>query len=393
VARVLFVVPPLHGHTNPTVAVGSELTARGHDVAWCGYRPFVEPLVPPGSTVLGGGADATAGELMAEVEERSKGLRGAAALKFFWEEFLGPLADAMVVPVEEAVAAWAPDVVVVDQQTVAGALVARRRGLPWATSATTPAELVDPFADFPKLKEWSDGCLVDFQLRHGVAAGEATAERLRFSDDLVLAFTTAVMAGAGPFPAHWQFVGPAFAGRPAHDGSFPWEWLERPGPTVLVSLGTVNAEAGGRFYRVVADAADGAPFDVVLSAPPEVAGEMPENVLVRPRVPQVELLAHLDAVVCHAGNNTVCEALAHGLPLVVAPIRDDQPVIAGQVVAAGAGVRVKFVRTGPAELRDAIVSVLTDPSYRRAAESVRASFEAAGGAPVAAGLLEKLAAG
>ena len=45
------------------------------------------------------------------------------------------------------------------------------------------------------------------------------------------------------------------------------------------------------------------------------------NVLVRPSVPQLELLPHLDAVVCHAGHNTVCEALAHGVPLVVAPIR------------------------------------------------------------------------
>ena len=33
-SRILFVVPPLTGHINPTVAVGAELAARGHDVAW-----------------------------------------------------------------------------------------------------------------------------------------------------------------------------------------------------------------------------------------------------------------------------------------------------------------------------------------------------------------------
>ncbi|MGY0063497.1 glycosyltransferase [Streptomyces sp. LZ34] len=69
-----------------------------------------------------------------------------------------------------------------------------------------------------------------------------------------------------------------------------------------------------------------------------------ENILLRPHVPQLPLLARVDAVVCHAGHNTVCEALWHGVPLVVAPIRDDQPIVAGQVTDAGAGVRLRFGR-------------------------------------------------
>ena len=30
-ARFLFVVPPMTGHTNPTLAVAAELTLRGHE--------------------------------------------------------------------------------------------------------------------------------------------------------------------------------------------------------------------------------------------------------------------------------------------------------------------------------------------------------------------------
>jgi MGT family glycosyltransferase len=107
-------------------------------------------------------------------------------------------------------------------------------------------------------------------------------------------------------------------------------------------------------------------------------------------VPQLDLLTHLDAVVSHAGHNTVCEALAHGVPLVVAPIRDDQPAIARQVTDAGAGVRVRFGRVSAAELRDAITTVLDDPSYRAAARRIQTSFTTAGGAPAAADYLEKL---
>jgi UDP:flavonoid glycosyltransferase YjiC (YdhE family) len=106
----------------------------------------------------------------------------------------------------------------------------------------------------------------------------------------------------------------------------------------------------------------------------------------------LELMPQLDAVVCHGGLNTVCESLAHGVPLVVAPIRHDQPVNAAQVAAAGCGVRVSFARVTPDGLRAAVSTVLDDPAYRDAAGLVRDSFRLAGGAPAAAGRLAELAA-
>jgi MGT family glycosyltransferase len=161
---------------------------------------------------------------------------------------------------------------------------------------------------------------------------------------------------------------------------------------VLVSPGTCNREAGRRFFATVVTTA--APLagrlQAILVAPPDHLGPVPHHVLVREFVTHLDLLAHLDAVVSHAGHNTVCETLAHGVPLVVAPIRDDQPVIARQVTDSGAGVRVRFGRASATELRDAITSVLDDPSYRAVARRVQASFTAAGGAPAAADYLEKL---
>jgi UDP:flavonoid glycosyltransferase YjiC (YdhE family) len=115
------------------------------------------------------------------------------------------------------------------------------------------------------------------------------------------------------------------------------------------------------------------------------------SVLVRPSVPQLELLPQLDAVVCHAGHNTVCETLAHGVPLIVAPIRDDQPIIAQQVVDAGAGIRIKYGRVNSDEIFDALVAVLETASYREAALCIQASFRAAGGPVAAADRLESLA--
>jgi MGT family glycosyltransferase len=162
---------------------------------------------------------------------------------------------------------------------------------------------------------------------------------------------------------------------------------------MVVSLGTVNTEAGGRFFATAVQAV--APLanrlQTILVAPPDLIGVVSDHILVRDFVPLLDLLPHLDAVICHGGHNTVCEALAHAVPLVVAPIRDQQPVVARQVVDAGVGARVHFGRVDAGGLRNAITTVLDNPSYRAAAQRVQASFAAAGGADAAADHLEKLA--
>jgi UDP:flavonoid glycosyltransferase YjiC (YdhE family) len=94
-------------------------------------------------------------------------------------------------------------------------------------------------------------------------------------------------------------------------------------------------------------------------------------------------------VLCHGGHNTVVETLSHGVPLVILPVKDDQPVVARQVSDAGAGVRLKLTRVRPAKLADAVATVRTAP-YRHAAARVRASFEAAGGPARAAAILSAL---
>jgi MGT family glycosyltransferase len=299
----------------------------------------------------------------------------------------------MVAGVDAAVDSFRPDVLVVDQQAIAGAVVARRRGLPWATSATTSAEMVDPFADLPKLGTWVAELLGDFQ----ASCGDLGGGDIRFSENLVLAFSTQALAGpARVFPPHYRFVGPSLGTRPA-GVSFPWSWLDPSRQLVLVSLGTINAPGGGRFLAEAVTALGSLASRVqgVVVAPSGLipAALVPENVLVRDFVPQLDLLARAAAVVSHGGHNTVCETLSRGLPLVVAPIRDDQPIVAQQVTDAGAGYRVKFGRVRAGELATAITAVLDDASYRAAAVGLQASFEAAGGAPAAAAALESLCGG
>ncbi|MDO0924669.1 glycosyltransferase [Streptomyces sp. TG1A-8] len=385
-SRFLLVVPPLTGHINPLVGVAAELTRRGHEVMWCGHADRIRDVAGPAAVIHPCTLPGT-GELV-----RPPTLTGPAAFRFLWEDFFVPLAEAMAPAVADAVRAFRPDAVVSDQHAVAGALVCERLGVPYFTSASTSAELVDPLAELPRVAAWLTGRLA--ALREAIGDPAATHDP-RFSPYGVLAFTSRALLGDAALP--WErvhLVGPVVADRP-QDPGFPWDALDPSRDLVFVSLGTANTDAGARFLGeavralgMLADRVQG-----VVADPGGHLTDPPPGILVRPYVPQLELLGRARAVVSHSGHNTVCEALWHGLPLVLAPIRDDQPIVARQVVEAGAGVRVRFGRVDAPKLAEALRTVLDDTGpHRAAAAAIGRSLRAAGGQRAAADHLEQLVA-
>jgi MGT family glycosyltransferase len=376
--RFLFVVPPFAGHALPTISVARMLERRGHHVAWATYEKSVGSLLPEGAEVFAlddDGSDHAARWLAS----RARTMRGLESLQFLWNEMLLPLARGMLPQVIDVMRAYEPDVVVADHQAIAGALASRRLDVPFATFCTTSASIVDPLSDLPKVKEWIDRELAALERDAGLPRSASPDT----SPHLVVVFSTEDLVGGDrAWPDHYRFVGPSIQDRPDRT-PFPWDKLSAE-PRVFVSLGTISADAGARFYETTVEALGDRDLQVILAARPSLVPTPPANFIVQERVPQLELLSRVDAVVCHAGHNTVCEALAHGLPLVVAPIRDDQPVVADQVVRAGAGLRVRYGRLSFASLRDAVTSVLAEPRFRQAAAAIRDSFQAAGGATAAA---------
>lgn len=370
--RVLIVTPPLIGHVTPLVALAAALTTAGHAVAWVGHPALLRAVVPPDAEIFPagiGGADDTV------LRHAGAGLRGVAAYRFLWEDFLVPLAEEMLPAVDAAIVSVRPDVIVADHQAFAGALAARRAGIPWVTSASTSASLLDPFDTLPQLRAWQHAQIAGLLDRIGHPFDPLGL----VSPHRVVAWTGPRLVGDAALPPRTALVGPAIAPRRPVD--FPWELLASR-PRVLISLGTINADMGDRFFALAVQAAVSAGAQPILVADPARCPPV-ADAIVAPFVPQLDLLRRVDAVVGHGGHNTVVEALSHGLPMVLAPIRDDQPIIADQVVRAGAGVRVKFGRVGVGDLTEALTRALGDPELRRGAQAVAADFAACGG-PMAA---------
>jgi UDP:flavonoid glycosyltransferase YjiC (YdhE family) len=385
-SRFLFVVPPLLGHLNPARAVAAELAGRGHQIGWVGSKLALRSVLGEQATIYPTGSRI----------HRPQADLGLASIRSLWQQFIVPFTKFTLPSVQKAVADFGPDVLVCDQHTPAGALVARQHGLPWATMACSTIELLRPYRDLPAVEAWVAEQLAAIAAIGGLPEGERFDPR--FSPELVLAFSSAEFTGplvaptAGASMDAVRQVGPCLGAR-GDDPDFDWDWLDPARKLVVVTMGTLAAELADGFYaRAVAALAPLAgQLQAVLVAPAGSVPNPPANVAVRRRVPMLKLLPRAAAVLCHGGLNTVNESLACGLPLVVAPIRHDQPLNASLLAASGAGIRVPFARADPEQLRTALRTVLEEPSYRAAAVRIAASFTAAGGAPAAALHLERLA--
>lgn len=382
-ARVLFVIPPLIGHLNPALAVAAALEAVGHQVAWCVHAHAIGDRLPLGATIFpisgGSGVDFAA---------RSATLQGLESVRFFVNEFVVPVATDALPWVEDAVDRFQPDLMAVDHQMVAGALVARKRGIRWLSLVTTTASILKLL---PSHDTWVEEQYR--QLQEGYLSAVQTVARPDFSPFAVVVFSVDMLVGEAyeRFDAPYEFVGPAGGvGRQAVP--FPWEWLENGKKKLLVTLGTLSRDRDTRFFEVVAAAVAELEVQAVLVAPESMAEKVPPNVLVQPYVPQHQLLQHMNGVICHAGHNTVCESLAAGLPLIVAPIRDDQPIIARQVSRAGVAIPLRYGKVTPTTARQAIERLISDGDMACRARELARQFANAPGTPGVLSIVDRLCA-
>lgn len=138
-------------------------------------------------------------------------------------------------------------------------------------------------------------------------------------------------------------------------------WLARDGaPVVYVSFGSFLSVRGDVLARVVEALR---PLDVRValatgSTDPGSLGPIPASWLVREFLPQVSMLRGAALAVSHAGNNSVTEAMTHGVPLLLLPFSTDQFAGAAALEAVGFGEALDPNAASPAEIRQAAIRML-----------------------------------
>jgi UDP:flavonoid glycosyltransferase YjiC (YdhE family) len=362
------------GHFQPLIPLASAVAAAGHTVAFAAGPARRAAIEAAGFTAFGvgeprAGAIPERQPLLAPDRDREDrdlrdgfARRGAARRLPLYLDLFGR---------------WRPDVVVCEELDFGSVLAAEKLGLPYANvQVIASGSFVRPAVIGPALAE--------LRAEHGLPPDPDLVMRHRY---LMLS----------PFPS--SFRDPAF---PLPPNAFPIRppvgpQVRSATPTVYFTLGTVfNTGSGDLFSRVLAGLRD-LPVSVVATVgqhiDPAEFGAQPAGVRIARYLPQAEVLPRCDLVISHGGSGSVVGALAHGRPVVLLPIGADQPHNAEQCVRLGVGQELDPIAVTPRDVRVAVAEVLADPSYRRAAERVRAEILRLPEPARAVPLLERLSTG
>lgn len=195
------------------------------------------------------------------------------------------------------------------------------------------------------------------------------------------------------FPeSNYHFVGPAVDDRAEEPFSF-----EKSGnPIVYISFGTL-IHADKRFWKKLIAAFAGKRVEVVCSVGSEklvrALGDLPPNVRVFAKVPQLTLLCRAALFVTHGGMNSVNEALYYGVPMIVLPFGLDQPLVGRELQRRKLGRVIVPRELTAAQLWRTAKELLRDPEAREARLAIKRKARASGGnREVTRRILEDLAA-
>ena len=116
-------------------------------------------------------------------------------------------------------------------------------------------------------------------------------------------------------------------------------------PLVYATLGTVAKDTEGVF-RMLAESSAELNLQLVITlgghGDPRQYANLPGAPIVVLYAPQFAILERAAITVCHAGNNTVLESLANGVPVIAIPLNTDQYGTAARLKYSGAGERIYF---------------------------------------------------
>ncbi len=192
-------------------------------------------------------------------------------------------------------------------------------------------------------------------------------------------------------PNYIHFTGSLSNPKSRQSVNFPFEQLTEK-PLIYASLGTVQNRLQSVFQEI-AQACVGLDAQLVISLGSgiraESMGDLPGSPIVVQYAPQLELLKRASLVITHAGMNTVMEALSQAVPMVAIPIALDQPGIAARIAWTGVGKVVPLSRLGTPMLREAIIEVLTQESYKANAARSQQALQEAGGVSRAVDIIER----
>lgn len=412
-AKILISTMPATGDVNPILLTAAKLVERGHEVWWHTGPAVAQKVEATGARFVPMQHTHDIVETAVEAQKK-QGLAAAnaAMISLFVEPMSGQLQDYQAILKD-----FPADALLVDMFSLGAALLYEKGGPVWASVGINPFRTPESpmygsgqgpaSSSFQRwqnrLLNWLGNHLflrevttVFNRQRRELGLSSLPRGKVAF-DCLTSPFlhlqgtTPAFEFPYRDLPPQVHFVGPMLPPPPT-DFTPPawWNALEKGQPVVHVTQGTIATDITALVVPTIQALAAEDVLLVVTTPEPAQLGTLPTNTYVERMLPHALLLPHVDVMVTNGGYNGVKIALANGVPLVAAGASEDKPEVSARIAFAGAGINLKTGSPTPAQLKEAILKVLSEPSYRKNARTIQADFATHDSPTEVADLLEKL---
>jgi MGT family glycosyltransferase len=391
-SKILFFNIPAYGHTNPTLPLVAELVRRGEQVIYYSSETFQPAIEQAGAAFR---SIAIFFNEQTPVDENL--MRFAYTLIQATQEIIANILPDVI--------ADKPDYIIYDSLCIWGKCIAQILQVPAIASVTTlvsPSSLLHLklLASLPLMirsflegrEEYTKFLAISDQLHktyHIPRPPLADAYNNRAELNIVYS-TKQLQMYPNEFNERYKFVGPCIGIR-SQAPPFPFDETGNE-PVIYISLGTVfNNKV--HFYHLCLEAFADLKYRVILSVGSKVdiasLGAIPNNFIVKPFVPQLQVLQRAALFITHGGMNSVSEALYEGVPLLMIPQAADQTFIAQRVQQLGAGKMLHNTKVNAQNLRKAAEEILAQHTFRKASVALGATFRQSGGPKLAVDEIEE----
>lgn len=395
------------GHLNPLITLSRELVARGHRVTFFHDAELEARIRPHG---LGFFPIAAPSDSSGDASRRQKPSSAIPILRYRIRRTINDM-ERFLRATPQALTRAGVDALIIDELALAGPTVAEMLHLPYFVISTSvphdfgwsaPRSIAPSKSIFIRLQN----ALLEISVlrmrgpvrrrldnfRRQAGLGPIRQIKQVFPE---LAHITQLPQcldfPRSGLPPTFHYTGPFVDEAARLPTEFPWDQLDGR-PVIYASLGT-TLKGESTIFHLIAEACDGLGVQLVIALggrrDPEMFHDMPGKPLIVKDAPQLELLKRAEIVITHAGPNTVFETLMQGKPMIALPKAFDQPAIAARLAWLGAAIVLRPGKLSVQELRSALATVLSDPSYRNAARGIQARIRSTHGLERAADLIEQ----
>lgn len=418
-SKIIILIEPAEGHFNPLVPIIKKLSARGHEIVCITGSQFKQRVEKIGVNFhpLPAQWDPKAIEIYDFFPEL-KHKKGLAQIKFYLKHIMYDQVPDILDQLKKVLQGFPADVIVCDTFMVAGNWMTELGGPPSVRISILPLSLpgknIAPFG-----LGLLPGKSVLIKFRNNLLT--TVFEKLLFRDVQSHVNNIRKKVGLPSFdksffikgydipnlvlhtsipsfeyfrdemPDNLQFIGAVLVD-PVVDYHMPswWYEIDKDLPIILLNQGTVSTNPDDLIYPVIDALKDEAVTVLIVPAKAGTLNDLPANMHAEAYIPFGNLLPHIDIMISNGGFGAVQNALANGIPLIIAGATEEKMEVAARVENAGVGINLRKQSPSTAEIKNAVKSLLNNPKLKRRAIELRADYAKYDAAKLAVESIEQL---